>query len=151
MRNVPLVLAAWLLVSFVLLTGCGQNQNQQADGTQQADDMTSNDPIARGQASYEQYCMSCHGPEGKGNGEIVGELETLPADLTLLRSRYDGTFPVEVIYQTIDGRKEVEAHGTREMPVWGNIWGEADGSPVQEEVIEQRINELIEYIRSIQQ
>ena len=53
--------------------------------------------------------------------------------------------------QTIDGRKDVEAHGSREMPVWGNIWGEESGAPVADDVVEKRINELVEYIRSIQE
>jgi hypothetical protein len=28
-------------------------------------------------------------------------------------------FPLNAIYETIDGRKLVNAHGTREMPIWG--------------------------------
>jgi hypothetical protein len=28
-------------------------------------------------------------------------------------------FPFARVYQTIDEREQVQAHGTREMPVWG--------------------------------
>ena len=132
--------------SVVMLTGCGGEQAEPAAEEQQA----SMDPIASGKASYETYCQGCHGEDGKGAGELGTDLATSPANLTQLTARY-GSFPVDSIYQTIDGRKDVEAHGSREMPVWGNIWGEEGGEPVADDVIEHRINELIEYIRSIQE
>jgi len=28
-------------------------------------------------------------------------------------------FPVHAIYEAIDGRKAIKAHGSREMPIWG--------------------------------
>jgi hypothetical protein len=28
-------------------------------------------------------------------------------------------FPVAAVFETIDGRKSVSAHGTGEMPIWG--------------------------------
>lgn len=108
------------------------------------------DPLASGKASYEAYCASCHG-DGHGLGQLVSDLKTLPADLTELALRNQGVFPVEAVYQTIDGRKMVPEHGTREMPIWGNIWGYKDDTPVPQEVLDQRINELVEYIRSIQE
>ena len=138
---------ALLLGGFMIMAGCAEEQAQPAEETQQA----SIDPIAGGKASYEQYCQGCHGADGKGHGEIEADLATPPPDLTQLAARYAGNFPVDSVFQTIDGIKEVEAHGTREMPVWGNIWGEQDGTPVQREVVERRINELVEYIRSIQE
>jgi hypothetical protein len=36
------------------------------------------------------------------------------------------------------------------MPVWGNIWTERDGEPIPEEEVQARINELVEYIRTLQ-
>jgi hypothetical protein len=46
-------------------------------------------------------------------------LNKAPADLTRLSQNNGGVFPFAKVYQTIDGREEVAAHGTREMPVWG--------------------------------
>ena len=139
-----LCMALLFVGSVVMLTGCAEEQAQPA-----AEQEVTMDPIASGKASYDQFCSSCHGADGKGHGEIEGDLATMPADLTQLTARY-GSFPVDSVYQAIDGRKDVEAHGSREMPVWGNIWGEEGGAPVADEVVEQRINELVEYIRSIQ-
>lgn len=37
------------------------------------------DPSAeRGRAVYEQYCIGCHGPEGRGDGEAASWLDPLP-------------------------------------------------------------------------
>ena len=140
-----LCMALLFVGSVVMLTGCAEEQARPAADEQEV----TMDPIASGKVSYEQYCQGCHGADGKGTGEIGADLAGSPADLTQLTARY-GSFPVDSVYQAIDGRKDVEAHGSREMPVWGNIWGEEGGAPVADEVVGQRINELVEYIRSIQ-
>jgi hypothetical protein len=44
--------------------------------------------------------------------------KTIP-NLTTLSKNNGGVFPFARVYQTIDGREQVQAHGTREMPVWG--------------------------------
>ncbi len=142
-----LFLAAFLLA--LMTAGCTEEQTRQVEPAP-SDQQTATDPIASGRASYEAHCMSCHGPDGTGTGELVGDLNVLPADLTLLSSNNDGTFPLDKVIATIDGREEVRGHGTREMPVWGNIWSEEDGTPLPEDVVQQRINELVEYLRSIQ-
>lgn len=36
----------------------------------------------RARATYEQYCTTCHGPEGKGDGVMSKFLEPRPKDLT---------------------------------------------------------------------
>ena len=136
--GVVLLSGATLLLGMVIVVaGCVKTE-------------TPYDPLVSGKASYEAYCQSCHG-DGHGLGQLVGDLKTLPADLTELSLRNDGIFPVEAVYQAIDGRKMIPEHGTREMPIWGNIWGYEEGAPVPQEVVDQRINELIEYIRSIQE
>lgn len=40
-------------------------------------------------------------------------------DLTALAKNNNGVFPFDRVYQIIDGRREVLAHGPRDMPVWG--------------------------------
>ena len=68
---------------------------------------------------YLSSCAACHGVDGNGKGPLSAELKSQPADLTILAKRNDGVFPVNAIYEVIDGRKSVKAHGTREMPIWG--------------------------------
>jgi mono/diheme cytochrome c family protein len=37
------------------------------------------DPVARGNQIYQQYCASCHGPEGNGDGPVSAGLDPKPA------------------------------------------------------------------------
>ncbi len=72
-----------------------------------------------GQVEYLSSCAACHGVDGKGNGPLSVALVSTPADLTVLARKNNGVFPLNAIYEIIDGRKSVNAHGNREMPVWG--------------------------------
>ena len=56
------------------------------------------------------------------------------------------------IAAVIDGRTVVPAHGSREMPVWGERFGEmGGGGSVGEEVVRGTLLVLIEYLQAIQQ
>lgn len=72
-----------------------------------------------GKFEYEGGCAVCHGITGKGNGPFMGQLATRVPDLTVLARNNGGVFPFDRVYQIIDGRLELKAHGTREMPIWG--------------------------------
>jgi hypothetical protein len=43
----------------------------------------------------------------------------LPPNLSAVSAANGGTFPFERIAEASDGRRDVVAHGTRDMPVWG--------------------------------
>lgn len=72
-----------------------------------------------GQAEYRSSCATCHGIDGKGKGPISAELRMPPPDLTVLAKKNNSVFPFSSVYEVIDGRKVIIAHGTRDMPVWG--------------------------------
>jgi hypothetical protein len=72
-----------------------------------------------GKAEYLSSCASCHGSDAKGKGPFADELKVVPPDLTQLAKKNGGVFPLNAIYETIDGRQELKAHGSREMPIWG--------------------------------
>ena len=127
-----------MLGSFVLILGCSQSRNLPGD------------PIAQGKASFDSYCISCHGASATGDGPVAAALTVKPTDLTQLRNENDGTFPTEKVYSAIDGREVMYSHGTREMPIWGNIWREDDGKPRREEDVHAQISQIVEYLRSIQ-
>ena len=73
-----------------------------------------------GKAEFQSSCASCHGADGRGKGPVSGLLKVPPPDLTILAKNNNGVFPTNAIYETIYGSKIISAHGTREMPIWGN-------------------------------
>lgn len=73
-----------------------------------------------GQREFEANCAVCHGISGKGDGPLSGYLTQKVADLTVLAKKNNGVFPFNEVYETIDGRRAVKGHGTRDMPAWGD-------------------------------
>ena len=108
--------------------------------------------VSAGQQYFMRYCSACHGVLGHGDGPAAPALRPPPADLTRITQRRGGHFPVAEIAAYIDGRTVVPAHGSREMPIWGERFGEmAGGGSVGEEVVRGNLLVLIEYLQSIQQ
>jgi mono/diheme cytochrome c family protein len=82
---------------------------------------------AKGQRIYERHCAVCHGLDGTGAGPLAAELRFPPADLTRLAAQVGGVFPLETVARAIDGRT-TRTRGTRDMPVWGEIFARTSGS-----------------------
>lgn len=72
-----------------------------------------------GKMEYQSSCAVCHGADGKGKGPFSAVLKATPTDLTVLSKNNNGVFPVNAVYEVIDGRTSISSHGTREMPIWG--------------------------------
>jgi mono/diheme cytochrome c family protein len=106
--------------------------------------------VADGQHDFERYCASCHGKEGTGNGPVAKSLAKPPANLRMLGDKYGMPLPAAKIAQFIDGRAAAKAHGTREMPVWGEQLY-ALGHGEQGEVgIGEIVGKIIAYLNTIQ-
>ena len=73
-----------------------------------------------------------------------------PSDLTAISTRHEGDFPIELVTEIIDGRRNLPAHGAREMPVWGITFQTLDLDTNQEPEVERRIQDLVAYLESIQ-
>jgi mono/diheme cytochrome c family protein len=100
---------------------------------------------------FPRYCGSCHGIRGEGDGPTAVALLARPGDLTRIAARRGGTFPSGEVARTIDGRFAVAAHGSREMPTWGERFADAiPDSGVGEEISRGQIAVLVEYLKSIQ-
>jgi mono/diheme cytochrome c family protein len=104
--------------------------------------------VQSGRDLYAVYCASCHGLSGRGNGPAAEELRRRPADLTQFAKRNGGVFNGARLHSIVDGRA-VKAHGTIEMPVWGDAFKWREGLP--EEGIRIRIETLVRYLESIQE
>lgn len=101
----------------------------------------------QGQVLYQRYCSVCHGTMGRGDGTLAADLRVRPADLTGLAKRNDGKFPTEKVVEMVDGRKRAAGHGSPDMPAWGDVFQKNSG---KEEEVKQRITDLVEYLRTIQ-
>jgi mono/diheme cytochrome c family protein len=111
-----------------------------------------------GKSEYNASCAVCHGPLGKGDGPYVSLGYGITSDLTTLAQRNNGVFPVQRIYEFIDGRQMVRAHGAKDMPIWGSRYMPANPEGYfvgpdyynPEAVVQIRILSLIEYIYRLQ-
>ena len=119
-----------------------------------------------GKSEFQSSCASCHGADGKGKGPVSEQLKVLPSDLTMLAKRNNGVFPVNAAYETINGSKTIAAHGSREMPIWGerfnpvvnlphyvdpSYWKMAGPQQSPEVVVRTRILAVIDYLSRIQE
>jgi len=79
--------------------------------------------------SFEFYCASCHGKTGKGDGPTAPALKTRPTDLASLARRNGGAFPKDRVLAVVTGTgRPIAAHGSTDMPVWGQIFRWLDSS-----------------------
>ncbi|HEY7169012.1 MAG TPA: cytochrome C [Candidatus Binatia bacterium] len=109
--------------------------------------------IAGGEIEYDRYCAVCHGVDAKGQGVMAKYLTVRPTDLTMLRKKNADKFPFWETYGVIDGRKDVLAHGTREMPIWGARFQVAAGGndrAARAQVMGEILS-LVFYLQSLQQ
>jgi mono/diheme cytochrome c family protein len=110
---------------------------------------------AFGQREFESNCASCHGMSGRGGGPLVQFLSKSPPDLTELAKNNSGVFPIARLYEVIEGGA-VPAHGTRDMPVWGQDYRIQAATyfmdtPYDPEFyVRSRILALVEYLSRIQ-
>lgn len=103
--------------------------------------------VRRGRDMFGQYCASCHGLSGKGDGPLATTLKKPPADLTQISKKADGIFPHAKVRQFIDGERAVRAHGSREMPVWGKEFRRNKPDPT----VRLHILAFTSFIESIQE
>lgn len=105
-------------------------------------------PAESGREVFLIYCASCHGTSATGNGPVAASMRRVPPDLTGLALANGGLFPAERMRRIIDGR-EVDAHGVRDMPVWGDAFKAVKGGH-SEEAVRARIESVLQFLASIQ-
>lgn len=109
-------------------------------------------PSAR--SDYQQFCASCHGAGGRGDGPLAASLKTAPPDLTLVARRAGGTFPATGVMSVIDGYTRGQ-HGGGPMPEFGVVlegrnvlYDDGTGQPVP---VPERLLALATYLETLQQ
>jgi mono/diheme cytochrome c family protein len=102
---------------------------------------------ASGKEMFATYCAVCHGINGKGDGPAAAALKKQPPDLTRLAASNGGKYPALQVTETLAAR-EVVAHGSQEMPVWGALFRSITHS--DRDLVRMRVVNLTAYIKSIQ-
>ncbi|MCA3572317.1 MAG: cytochrome c [Aestuariivirga sp.] len=111
---------------------------------------------AIGKEEYRMHCAACHGLDGRGDGPIGQILKTPAPNLAMITERNGGKFPVQKIYDIIEGSSVIAAHGTRDMPLWGDRYREApqpvtpDQAIMSDDQAQQRILSLVYYLGTMQ-
>ncbi len=104
-----------------------------------------------GKQMYLQYCSSCHGKEGKGDGIVSRDLKVRVPDLSGLAKKNQGVYPLDDVMATIDGRRLVRGHGERNMPVWGESFhSESEGKKYHELTTLLKAKVIAEYVATLQ-
>ena len=139
MKNKRAVMIAALLTGFGIV--CWSQQSSDADKVSSPDAMS-------GKEMFQIYCAACHGTDAKGNGPAAVALKAKLPDLTLLVRNSGGKFPLMKVSQVIQGDVVIISHGTREMPVYGDMFRDIRRD---ETFVKQRVGILTGYIESLQQ
>ena len=107
---------------------------------------------ASGEEMYIAYCAACHGTSGKGDGPAASEFKTPPTNLTIICPKSQcGEFPNGYIAQVLEsGAHNAKAHGSKDMPVWGDLFRALHSTSSTDALVKLRINNLSKYIESIQ-
>lgn len=98
---------------------------------------------------YHDFCAVCHGLDLKGRGPAAAVLKIPPTDLTMLAKNNGGKFPDLRVLRSIDGQDRslmTLAHGTPDMPIWGQVFGKL----IEEEGRKLALSNLIKYIEAAQ-
>lgn len=106
-----------------------------------------------GARDYAQFCASCHGADGRGNGPALAGLSPRPNDLTTIRARNGGTFPRLQVMGWIAGH--TMGRSDSHMPQFGDwleqggtvIHDAGDGNPAPTPA---RLVGLVDYLETIQ-
>jgi len=128
-----------LFVACISLTACANRQCLDTSGT------------ASGAALFRINCAGCHGTNARGNGPIAEFINAPVPDLTRISARNGGEFPIERIFQAIDGQSGTSVHGVRHMPMWGyEFFGSEPDDAEAHRDATQKVDRLVMFLRTIQ-
>jgi mono/diheme cytochrome c family protein len=109
-------------------------------------------PILRpvdGASIFRNYCATCHGLDGRGDGPVSKALKGEVPDLTGLSQRNGGAYPAVHVRNTVLFGTDtlLPAHGSKEMPIWGPIFHEIE---FDRDLGHVRLENITRYLESIQ-
>jgi len=146
MSRKTLILIFSALIAFTCLAGA-QNQTPEQKTVIQHVAIKNTSPVS-GKEMYTSYCAVCHGTDGQGAGPAASALKVAPTDLTQLSKNDGGKYPALKVTSAIRGANDLPAHGSKDMPVWGELfWSMSHGHEGQ---VQQRVANLTHYVETLQ-
>lgn len=132
------VLGAFMILAFSAVVANAQQPKIEKGVIKQT-------PAFDGAAMFNSYCAVCHGLNAEGKGPAASALVKVPADLTRISARNNGQFPETRVRRYIEGLDELPAHGSRDMPMWGELFRglNRDSAPL-------RVQALADFLKKIQ-
>ncbi|HEY4379955.1 MAG TPA: c-type cytochrome [Acidobacteriaceae bacterium] len=104
-----------------------------------------------GHQMFTTYCAVCHGVDGRGSGPAASALKAKPVDLTLLSHQNGDVFPSKTVTSVLRFGVETPAHGSTEMPIWGELMRNLSPDKRNSSmIVQQRIDNLASYLKTIQ-
>jgi hypothetical protein len=133
----------------VFLLGQGTGITQTKDRTLRIVPIFHSDPSS-GKQMFKDYCATCHGMDGKGDGPAAELLEVKTSDLTTIAKRHHSKSTALFVSEFLRN-KTCQTNGKINLPVWGRYFRENDPDKINHTITSMRIYNLSEYVASIQQ
>ena len=97
-KQIALILGMSVIAAFSVKSGVEASQHGQHDHSHAPATakklknplQATEENIAAGKTLYTTKCVTCHGEDGKGGGNMAAKLKVKPADLTALHERTEG-------------------------------------------------------------
>jgi mono/diheme cytochrome c family protein len=135
-----------VLITLFAATALAFGSAQQSTVTLKAGKTPAND----GKQMYVSYCAPCHGVDGKGQGPVAPALVVKPTNLTELSKNNNGIYPEVHVLAVVEFGAKVQAHGVKDMPVWGPVLGSLDENGNSKDIQALREKNLEMYVKSLQ-
>ncbi len=103
MMKTKQILPVTAALTLLTVTACSMPEMPEAD---------------EGQVLFAQNCAMCHGPNGRGDGEIAAGMKPAPSNLTKISLRAGDVFPRAHVLSVIDGYTRIQ-NDDEEMPEFG--------------------------------
>ena len=98
---------------------------------------------------YFNHCAACHGENGEGTGPVAASMRVTMPNLRTLAQRNGGSFPRDAVVAYVDGRNVNASHGDRQMPIWGDVFKDAN-QEADDRTVRRRINAIADFIATLQ-